>query len=326
MKATSDASMDALLSIENLRTYYYLPQGIVKAVDGVSFNINEGDIIGLVGESGCGKSTTGLSILKLVPKPGRIVGGNIRYKGRDIVAMDPRELREVRWGEISMVFQGAMNSLNPVHRIGDQIIEAITTHKDLEKEGAYQRTAELLSLIGLGGPWIRSYPHELSGGMKQRAVLAMALSCDPRLVICDEPTTALDVMVQAQIILLLKELQKRLGLSVLLISHDISLMAELCEKMILMYAGEIVEVSDTKNFFDNPLHPYSKALIASIPSVIGKSTAPKGLRGQPPSLMNPPRGCKFHPRCDLCIPACLEKKPSLTTKKDGRKVACHLVH
>ena len=317
--------MTALLSISDLHTYYCLSEGMVKAVNGVSFDIEKEEIVGLAGESGCGKSTLGLSILKLLPKSGRIVSGSIRFNNREITSMNSEELRKIRWKEISLVFQGAMNSLNPVYKIGDQIVEAVLAHTAIEKQEARQRSEEVLALVGLAGPWSESYPHELSGGMKQRALLAMALSCAPKLVICDEPTTSLDVMVQAQIIDLLKGLQRSMGLSVLLISHDISLIAEMCQKIMIMYAGKIVEACGAKEFFDRPLHPYSIALVQSVPSVLERSEKTKGLQGLPPSLMNLPRGCNFHPRCKLAVQKCLEEEPPLRTIGGYRKVACHLI-
>ena len=317
--------MTPLLSVRNLHTYYYLPEGIVQAVNGISFKVEQGEIVGLAGESGCGKSTTGLSILKLVPKPGRIVRGKIYFEKKDITALNPEELRKIRWKEISMVFQGAMSSFNPVYKIGDQIVEAITNHSDIEKDEARKQAEKLLEVVGLAGPWFKSYPHELSGGMKQRALLAMALSCTPKLMICDEPTTALDVMVQAQIISLIKELQRRMGLSILLISHDISLMAESCHKIMIMYAGKIVEACGINDFFDTPLHPYSKALVNNVPSIIGRLKKPKVLLGRPPSLIDLPPGCSFHPRCNFATTICLEKNPPLRMIEKHRKVACHLV-
>ncbi len=315
----------ALLEVDLLKVYFSTIRGYVKAVDGVSFTVEKGEAFGLAGESGCGKTTTALSILRLLPSNGEIKGGRILFDGMDIVTLDEETLRkEIRWKRISMVFQGAMNALNPVFTIGDQIMEAILAHEDVTKAKALARTKKLLELVGLSPMLVKRYPHELSGGMKQRVMIAMALACNPDLVIADEPTTALDVIVQAQILNLLKNLRKRLNLSIILISHDLSIIAELCDKVAIMYAGKIVELGTVYQIFKNPKHPYTRGLIQSFPNIKAPKSEFKSIPGVPPNLLYPPPGCRFHPRCPYTKQVCREEEPEMVEVEPGHFVACHL--
>jgi len=312
-----------LLKIENLRVYYEISEGSVKAVDNVSLEIERGEALGLAGESGCGKSTLALAIMRLLPPEGRIVSGKILFDGIDLLKLpDDRFRKEIRWKRISMVFQGAMNALNPVFRVGDQIVEAILTHEDVSEEEAWERVYELFRMVGLDPSRAKHYPHEFSGGMRQRAMIAMALACNPDLVIADEPTTALDVTIQAQILDLLKELRKKINMAVLLITHDLSVIAETCDKVAIMYAGKIVEWADVKSIFKNPIHPYTRGLIAAIPSIKEKKKL-ISIPGFPPNLLNPPTGCRFHPRCSYAKDICSKEEPEMQEIEKGRFVACH---
>jgi len=315
----------ALLEVDGLRTYYFTREGIVKAVDNVSLSLERGESLGLAGESGCGKSTLGYSILRLVPPPGRIVGGKILFDGKDILRLDEESFRkEYRWKRISMVFQGAMNALNPVRRIGDQIVEAILAHDEsATEEEAYKRAGDLLELVGIERARLRSYPHELSGGMKQRVVIAMALALNPDLLIADEPTTALDVVVQAQILNLLKELKEKLRMSLILITHDLSVIAEIADKVAIMYAGKIVEWGTSEQIFENPQHPYTRGLISSIPRLRGKKSL-FWIPGQPPDLINPPPGCRFHPRCPYAMDRCRREEPPMIEVEPKHYTTCWL--
>ena len=314
-----------LLRIERLRVYYYSLRGIVKAVDDVELELNRGEVLGLAGESGCGKSTLGFALLRLVPPPGRIVSGSIVFDGVDLVQLpEPVLRRDFRWKRISMIFQGAMNALNPVKTVGDQIAEAIMTHeKDVTKEEALERAKKLLEMVGIDPRRVKAYPHELSGGMKQRVVIAMALALNPDLVIADEPTTALDVVVQAQIVNLLKKLKMERNMSLILISHDLSLIAEMADKVAIMYAGKIVEFGPSDIIYENPAHPYTQLLIRSIPRLRG----PKELvwiPGQPPDLRTPPPGCRFHPRCPYVMDVCRRDEPPTIEIERGHYVSCWL--
>ena len=314
----------ALLEVDSLKVYFSTIRGYVRAVDGVSFEIGKGEAFGLAGESGCGKTTTALSILRLLPSNGEIKGGKILFDGMDIVKLDEETLRkEIRWKRISIVFQGAMNALNPVFTIGDQIVEAILAHENVTKAKALSRTKKLLKLVGLSPMLVKRYPHELSGGMKQRVMIAMALACNPDLVIADEPTTALDVIVQAQILNLLKDLRKKLNLSVILISHDLSIIAELCDKVAIMYAGKIVEMGTVYQIFKNPRHPYTRGLIQSFPNIRAPKSEFKSIPGAPPNLLHPPPGCRFHPRCPYAKQVCKEEEPEMVEVEPGHFVACH---
>ncbi len=317
-------SSDVLLKVENLKVYYFSLKGVVRAVDDVSFELRRGEVLGLAGESGCGKSTLGYALIRLVPPPGRIVGGRILFDGIDLLTLPEHKLRkEIRWKRISMVFQGAMNALNPVRTVGDQIAEAIMAHENVTKKEALQRAAELLKLVGIDPRRVNSYPHEFSGGMKQRVVIAMALALKPDLVIADEPTTALDVVVQAQIINLLKKLKNEYNMSLILISHDLSLIAEMADKLAVMYAGKIVEYGPSDILYESPAHPYTQGLLKSIPRLRG----PKKLEwipGQPPDLRSPPPGCRFSPRCPYATERCRREEPPRVEISPGHYVACWL--
>lgn len=315
-----------LLKVNNLRTYYFLEAGIVKAVDGVSFEIKRGQHLGLVGESGCGKTTVALSIIRLVEPPGKIVNGEVFFEGENLMEKSEEEMRKIRWKRISIVFQGALNALNPVIKVGDQIIEAIMLHeKSVKKSEAFERAVELLELVGIERSRINHYPFEFSGGMKQRAVIAMALACNPELVILDEPTTALDVIMEAQVIDLLKSLGQKLNLSMIVITHDFSLISEICEEVAIMYAGKIVEYGSTYSIYKKPMHPYTQGLIRAFPRV--KETKRKlfSIQGSPPDLIDPPLGCRFHPRCPYAMDACRTEEPKIIQVGDRHYVACHLI-
>ncbi|MEM1547026.1 MAG: ABC transporter ATP-binding protein [Candidatus Methanomethylicia archaeon] len=311
------------LIIDNLKTYYETRSGAVRAVDGVSFQIEVGEAFGLAGESGCGKTTIALSIMRLLPRNGRIVNGKILFKGLDLTEATLREMNKIRWKRISMIFQGAMNALNPVHKVGDQIVEAIVAHDGVEKREALERAGKLMEMVGLSTDMINKYPHELSGGMKQRVIIAMALSCNPELIIADEPTTALDVIVQAQILKLIGELKAKLNLSLMLITHDLSIISELCNRVAIMYAGKIVEIGDVKNVCRSPLHPYTQGLVAAFPSVREEKRKLSYIPGSPPDLLNPPSGCRFHLRCSKAMDKCRMEEPKLA-KVNNTFIACHL--
>ncbi len=313
-----------LLEVKDLKVYFSTPEGDVRAVDGVTFSLDEGESLGLAGESGCGKTTAALSIMRLLPKNGRIVGGSINYQGYDLATLTQPQLRSVRWHHISIIFQGAMNALNPVQRIGRQIAEPIKLHEHVDDDEANKRVGELLELVGIHKDRATEYPHEFSGGMRQRVMIAMALACNPKLVIADEPVTALDVMIQAQILELLERLKRELGLSMILISHDLSVMAETCDKMAIMYAGKMVETGSVRDVFKNSKHPYTKDLIAAFPDIKGARVLPAYIPGDIPSLIHPPTGCHFHPRCKFAWNLCKEQEPGLLPVSDGHCAACHL--
>ena len=313
-----------LLEVKDLKVYFKTDEGDVRAVDGVSFSLDEGESLGLAGESGCGKTTAALSIMRLLPRNGRIVSGSINYQGYDLASLRPAQLRSIRWHHISIIFQGAMNALNPVRRVGVQIAEPIKLHEHVDDEEANKRVGELLELVGIHKDRASEYPHEFSGGMRQRVMIAMALACNPKLVIADEPVTALDVMIQAQILELLERLKRELGLSMILISHDLSVMAETCDSMAIMYAGKIVETGSVKDVFKGSKHPYTKDLIAAFPDIKGARTLPAYIPGDIPSLIHPPAGCPFHPRCKFAWGLCEEQEPKLLSVGDGHFAACHL--
>ena len=310
-----------MLDVHNLRTFYRADGGYVKAVDDVSFHLDEGEALGLAGESGCGKTTAALSIVRLLPSNASIMGGEVLYKGQDIVKMSGRKLRRIRWKEISIVFQGAMNALNPVKRIADQIAEPILLHEKVSKEDALRRAWKLVEFVGIDKARAKDYPHEFSGGMRQRVMIAMALACSPRLVILDEPTTALDVMTKTQIQELVKDLQKRLTLSTILITHDLSVIAETCEKVAIMYGGQLVEYADVVSIFEKPLHPYTSGLIRAFPNIYGSRELPLSIPGSPPDLLHPPDGCRFAPRCSMADKECSEAPPAKTVS-GNHYVAC----
>ncbi len=321
---------DRLLELKGLKTHFFTDEGVVRAVDGIDLYINKGETLGVVGESGCGKTVTALSIMKLIPMPpGRIVEGQMIYEGRDLVTLPPSQMRKVRGKEISMVFQEPMTSLNPVFTIGEQIAEAIRLHEGLGRRAAMDKTVEMLKIVHMANPErrVKEYPHQLSGGMRQRVMIAMALSCNPKLLIADEPTTALDVTIQAQILDLLNELKAKLGMAVLLITHDMGVIAETAQRVMVMYAGKVVEEAPVKDLFKEPLHPYTQGLLRSIPRIDLAATKKQRLEAIPgvvPSLLDLPPGCRFAPRCQFVKPMYTEKEPPLKEVKPGHKVACWL--
>ncbi len=323
---TKETPMEPLLQVQGLTTQYRTLRGWVKAAENVSFDINKGEALGVVGESGCGKTTVALSILKILPQGARIRRGKVMFEGTDLVPLKTNEMRKIRWKGISIVFQGAMNALNPVFKVGDQIIEAIRTHEpDVSKADAHSRAEALLEMVGVEPSRLENYPHEFSGGMRQRALIAMALAANPKLLIADEPGTALDVIVQAQVLQLMRDLKQKLGLSMMMISHDLSIVAEVCEKVAIMYAGHIVEYGDISAVFKEPLHPYTQGLLGAFPSIKGEKKKMISIPGQPPDLLAPPQGCPFHPRCPYKMDVCTTEFPEM--KKAGSSehyVSCYL--
>ncbi len=320
--------MSELIHVKELRTSFFTPEGEVRAIDGVSFSIDEGKTLGLVGESGCGKSVTSLSIMRLIASPpGKIVGGEIFYRGRDLLRLNNEEMRKIRGNEISMIFQEPMTSLNPVFTVGNQIGEAIKLHQGLSKKETRAKTIEMLRLVKIADPESRvdAYPHQLSGGMRQRVMIAMALSCNPSLLIADEPTTALDVTIQAQILELIKELQQKIGgMALLLITHDLGVVAEQADDVAIMYAGKLVEKSSAPAIFARPLHPYTVGLLHSLPGTGGaKKKRLDAIPGVVPSPLNLPSGCRFRDRCPKAAGICAEGEPELLEKETGHWVACH---
>jgi oligopeptide/dipeptide ABC transporter ATP-binding protein len=325
----ADADVDpreAILEVKNLRTSFPTGGGLVHAVDNVSFNVRKGEALAVVGESGCGKSVTAMSIMRLVAPPGRITAGEVRFKGRNLAELSEREMCAVRGDDIAMVFQEPMTSLNPVFKIGAQVAEAVRIHTKVSKKEAWRRAGEMLELVSIPDPIKRldDYPHQLSGGMRQRVMIAMALSCDPELLIADEPTTALDVTIQAQIMELLASLQQRLGLAILLITHDLGVVAEFCERVIVMYTGRVVEESSVRDLFANPAHPYTRGLLKSLPSVGGGDHRLPTIKGMVPSITNLPRGCKFNPRCPDVMDICLGNEPARMIVSPGHDARCYL--
>lgn len=319
-----------LLEVKNLKTYFYTEDGVVHAVDGVDFYVNSGEVLGIVGESGCGKSVTSLSIMKLISQPGKIIEGQIMFDGKDLVQASEEEMMQVRGNRVSMIFQQPQSALNPVFKAGDQISEVLNIHQDLGKEAGVKRAVELLKLVGIPDPERRAeaFPHELSGGMAQRVMIAMALACVPDLLIADEPTTALDVTIQAQILDLMRDMRTQLGSAMILITHDLGVIAEMADRVAVMYAGEIVEQSKVVDLFDNGLHPYTKGLIGSIP-VLGEIREKlEVIPGSVPNLVDPPKGCRFAPRClartqhNLSI--CTVEHPELIDIDESHKVRCWL--
>jgi peptide/nickel transport system ATP-binding protein len=324
--------MTALLEVENLGTWFYTRQGIVKAVDGVDFHVAAGETLAIVGESGCGKSMTALSLMRLIPDPpGRIVSGAVKLAGRDLLRLSEQEMRGVRGNDISMIFQEPMTSLNPVMTIGKQIAEALMLHRDMDRKAALTRAVEMLDLVRIPEPAQRAkeYPHQLSGGMRQRAMIAMALACNPKVLIADEPTTALDVTIQAQILQLILELQREFGAAVILITHDLGVVAETAQRVIVMYAGRKVEEAAVGELFSRPMHPYTVGLLASIPrldlmrgEVVRNSARLQEIPGIVPPLFDLPEGCAFAPRCSRADDTCRAKRPVYQEERPGHWVAC----
>ena len=316
-----------LLRVADLKTHFMIKEGVVRAVDGISFTVAPGEVLGIVGESGCGKSMTARSILRLVPDPpGRIVGGEIEFDGVDLLGLSTKEMQAIRGDLISMIFQDPMVSLNPTMRVGDQIIEALRIHRGLNRKDAARRTAELLRDVNIPEAETRlnDYPHQFSGGMRQRAMIAMALACEPKLLIADEPTTALDVTVQAQILDLLRVIREESNTAIILITHDLGMVAEIADKVVVMYAGRIVEEASVLDLFDAPTHPYTRGLLNSLPSPEHRVEELTPIRGQPPDLARVPVGCSFAPRCDFRLEACSRDEPPFREVTPGHRSRCWL--
>lgn len=315
-----------VLDVQGLTTYYTTARGPVRAVEDVTFEIEKGEAMGLAGESGCGKTTVALSLLRILPFNGKIVRGKILYGETDIVQLSEERLRkDVRWKGISLIFQGAMNALNPVYRIEEQIVEAIRIHESqVSKDEARERVGKLLEMVGMEPSRAKNYPHEFSGGMRQRAMIAMALASNPDILIADEPGTALDVIVQAQVLKLLNELKKRLNLSIIMITHDLSLITETCEKLVIMYAGNVAEYGSVKALHKEALHPYTQDLIFAFPDIHAEKRRMASIPGSPPDLLQPPSGCRFHPRCKYAMDICRKEMPKLKKMAKDHYVACHL--
>jgi peptide/nickel transport system ATP-binding protein len=322
-----------LLDVRDLKVHFKIQDGWVKAVDGVSFSIDSGETMGLVGESGCGKTTAAYAITQLLPPNAYIKGGKIFYKDRDLLAISKKpdgrlddyneDIRKIRWKEISMIFQGAMNAFNPVFRVGDQIMEAIQLHEDVDDETALRRAKELFSFVGIPEDRIANYPHEFSGGMKQRAMIALALALSPSFIIADEPTTALDVITQDRILVEIKKLQEKLNMAMMIITHDVSVVAEVSDKIAVMYAGKIMEIGKTVQVFKDTAHPYTAGLLGSFPSIEGARRRLASIPGFPPDLVNPPSGCPFHPRCQYAQDLCSKKVPPGIEIEPGHFSYCH---
>ena len=313
----------ALLDVQNLKLHFITRDGAAKAVDGVSFRVEKNETLGLIGESGCGKTTIAMSIMGFVKPPGRIVGGKILFDGSNIVSMNAEQIRQIRGKDISIVRQEAQNALNPVMTIGKQITELILQHEEITKEAALDRAKNQLNRVGISDKRINSYPHEFSGGMKQRAMVAIATACNPKLLILDEPTTGLDVIVQRQMLTMLNALKRELQLTAVFISHDLSVVAETCDRVAVMYAGKIMEQADTVSLYQRPMHPYGQALIGAYPSLKGEKRKLKSIPGTPPRLIHPPQGCRFQPRCAQAMEICRKDEPAVV-EAQGHTVACHL--
>jgi peptide/nickel transport system ATP-binding protein len=317
-----------LMDVEDLRMYYRVSSGWVRAVDGLAFKLDSGRGLGVVGESGCGKTSIAITLMKILPRNARIFGGRIIFNEEDLVPMSETDMRKnIRWSGISLIFQGAMNALNPVLKIDDQIVEAIKIHESnvTEKE-AKERIAKLFELVGVNPSRASNYPHEFSGGMKQRACIAMALACNPKMLISDEPSTALDVIIAAQILKLMRELKEKLNLAMMVISHDLSIVTETCEEAAIVYAGKVAEFGDIVQIFKEPLHPYTQGLLSAFPSIKAQKTRLVSIPGSPPDLTNPPPGCRFNPRCKYAMEVCRKKVPALIETEKNHFAACHLVN
>ena len=320
---------ETLIQVKNLKTYFLTDRGVAKAVDDVSFDIREGETLAIVGESGCGKSVTALSIMGLIPNPpGEVVGGSIHFNGKDLLKLSEREMRHIRGNNISMIFQEPMTSLNPVFQIGDQITEVLTLHQKIKTREARDRTIELLKAVRIPAPESRmnDYPHQMSGGMRQRVMIAMALACSPKMIIADEPTTALDVTIQAQILELMEQLSETTGTAILLITHNLGVVAETSHDVIVMYAGRVVEKADAHSLYGDPRHPYTQGLMGSIPGIRAddKSTKLEAIPGMVPSLFSLPKGCKFNDRCKFAFDRCVQEEPELKVINQGHEVRCWL--
>ncbi len=314
-----------ILEVKGLKTHFSTKRGVSKAVDGIDFSLYKGETLGIVGESGCGKSITSLSILRLIPSPpGKIAGGQVLFKGRDLVQISEDEMRKVRGNEISMIFQEPMTSLNPVLPVGEQIAEALRLHQKMGRKAAWEKAVEMLKLVGIPSPEKRAKqePFQLSGGMRQRVMIAMALACNPEVLIADEPTTALDVTIQAQILELIKDLQNKLGMGVIMITHDLGVVAETCDTVAVMYAGNIIEHAPTEKIFANPRHPYTQGLLDSLPKIHEDQEELQTIEGSVPSPYNMPAGCRFASRCTHQQPICHQQQPELIEQNDGVKVRC----
>lgn len=316
-----------LLEIKNLKISFFTPVGEVKAVNDISYQLKDGEVLGIVGESGSGKSVSSYSIMGLITNPGKIVGGSIYFNGHEIEKMSDKELQAIRGNEVGIIFQDPMSSLNPVYTIGNQIMEVLRLHKNMTKEAAKKRAIELLELVGMNEPEkrLRQYPHEFSGGMRQRAMIAMALACEPKLLIADEATTALDVTIQAQILDLMVDLKKKLGMSIIMITHDLGVVANMCEKLAVMYAGKIVEFGLIREIFRNPKHMYTIGLLNSIPKMSGENERLVPIEGSPVDLLNAPKGCPFAPRCEKAMKICIKEMPDFTYITDTHYSACWLL-
>jgi oligopeptide transport system ATP-binding protein len=317
-----------LLNVNDLKVSFYTHAGEVKAVNGVSFNLGQGEVIGIVGESGSGKSVTSYSIIRLIDSPGKIIGGSINFNDQNLLELNEKEMQNIRGNEISMIFQDPMTSLNPVFKIGYQLMESIIKHQGVSRSDAKKRAIEMLRLVGIPSPEKRmdQYPHEFSGGMRQRAMIAMALSCNPKLLIADEPTTALDVTIQAQILELMKELKEKINMSIILITHDLGIISDICDRVIIMYAGKVVEEAPIDDIFYRSKHPYTWGLLRSIPKINAddkERLVP--IEGHPVDLLNLPKGCPFAPRCEHCMNICLSENPPFAKVSDKHKSACWLL-
>ena len=317
---------EKILEVKHLETSFFTHAGEVKAVRDVSFSVNKGEILGIVGESGSGKSVSLMSVMRLIEHPGKVKNGEIYFKGEDILHKSEKDMLQIRGKEIAMVFQDPMSSLNPVYRIGNQIIESIRYHEKVSKEEAKKRAVELLKMVGIPSPETRlnNYPHEFSGGMRQRVMIAMALACHPGLLIADEPTTALDVTIQSQILQLMKKIQKQEGTTIILVTHDLGVVAELCDRVVVLYGGKIMEEGTVEEIFYSPKHPYTKGLLKSIPSVKNSKERLIPIAGSPPDLLNPPKGCPFCYRCNKAMQLCVEENPKFYGDEEGHKCACWL--
>jgi peptide/nickel transport system ATP-binding protein/oligopeptide transport system ATP-binding protein len=318
---------ERILAVRGLETHYYIGGRVIKAVDGLDFDLERGETLGIVGESGCGKSTAALSVMGLIPfRAGRIVGGQVLFKGKSLLALPSEEMRKIRGSEISMIFQEPMASLNPVLTIGRQVSEVFMVHKGMKRREALDEAIKTLSQVGIPAPGqiVREYPHRLSGGMRQRVMIAMAIACSPEVLIADEPTSELDVTVQDQVLRLLRELKEKMGMAMLLITHDLGVVAETVRNVLVMYAGRAVEYSDVPGLFKEPMHPYTKGLVASVPGPGAAGKKLGGIKGEPPNHFDLPGGCRFHPRCDYARELCRIREPEPVRVGDGRLCACHL--